>query len=164
MRDNFPGDNFLGGNFPGGIFPGGGFSGGGAIFRWAIFPGAFFLELYYQFADCIRVGSISDVSKNCFLNEFTSLKKEYFMDSNSFIIRFLKFLKSSFKLSLPVVCILFIWSPLGIDRQVLFGFIFRFLILLEVFLSFYWKIPYQYHFLQILTQVVSFKSMFKFNK
>ena len=101
--------------------------------------------------DCIRVGSISDVSKSYFLKEFTSLKKEYFINSvqnitqaitnrgvskentknksdiknecnticrksaeqdqpnkNSFIMRFLKLLKSSFKSSLPVVCMFFI--------------------------------------------------------
>ena len=33
--------------------------------------------LMFSVCDCIWVGSISDVSKSCFLNEFTSLKEEY---------------------------------------------------------------------------------------
>ena len=36
--------------------------------------------------DSIREGSISDVSKSYFLKEFTPWKKkEYFIDSNSFV-------------------------------------------------------------------------------
>ena len=58
--------------------------------------------------DCIQVESISDISKSCFSKEFTSLKKEYFIDSNSLVMRFLKLLKSAFKLSLSFVCMVFI--------------------------------------------------------
>lgn len=77
--------------------------------------------LMLSVCDCNQVGSISDVSKNLFLNERTSLKKEDFINANSLIIRFLKLLKSSFKLSFSVVFMLFIWSSSGTDKEVLFA-------------------------------------------
>ena len=38
--------------------------------------------LMFSVCDCIWVRSISDVSKSCFLKEFTFLKEEYFIDTN----------------------------------------------------------------------------------
>ena len=72
---------------------------------------------------CIRVWSISDISKSCILKEFSSLKKGYFIDSDLFIMRFLKLLKPSFNLSLSAVCMFFTWSPL-IDRFYLHNSLF----------------------------------------
>ena len=73
--------------------------------------------LMLSVCDCIRVGSISDVSKSCFLKKFTSLKKNVSLTQIHLSWDFWSC--ENLLLHFYPSCMFFIWFSLGIDRQVL---------------------------------------------